>query len=82
VVQLVIKLVSPLRGGTCLKIIPLHIQTFTIHIPVTIIVNQPVEGSGRSNKKQDELVNPTYTILDSRLKYLEFLSTTVPLTPH
>jgi hypothetical protein len=34
-VQLVTKLVSPLKGGTRLEIIPLHVQTFTIHAPVT-----------------------------------------------
>jgi hypothetical protein len=32
IVQLVvvIKPINPLRGGTCLKIISLHVQTFTI----------------------------------------------------
>jgi len=78
----VIKLVSPLRGGTSLEIIPLHVQIFIILVLVTIIVNEPVEGSERSNKKQDELVKPSYTIRDSRLESLEFLSTNVLLTPH
>jgi hypothetical protein len=34
VVQLVAitKLVGPLRGGTCLEIIPFLVQTFTIHV--------------------------------------------------
>jgi hypothetical protein len=41
-----------------------------------------MEGSERFDKKQDEHVNPTYTMLDNRLKSLEFLSTSVPLTPH
>jgi hypothetical protein len=58
----VIKLISPLRGGTSLEIIPLHVQIFIILVSVTIIVNQPMEGSERSNKKQDELVKPSYTI--------------------
>jgi hypothetical protein len=66
-VQPVIKPVSPLRGGTCLKIIPLPIQTFIIHVPVTIVVNQPVEGSERFNKEHVELVNLSFTILDNRL---------------
>jgi len=44
-VQPITKLISPLRGGTCLEIIPLHVQTFTIHVLMTIIVNQHVEGS-------------------------------------
>jgi hypothetical protein len=81
-VQLVTKLVNPLRGGTCLEIIPLPVQTFIIHVLVTIVVSQLVEGSERFNKKHDEHVNPTYTILDNRLESLEFLSTSVPLTPH
>ncbi len=38
VVQIVIKLVSSLKGGTSFKIIPLHVQTFTIHVPMTIVV--------------------------------------------
>jgi hypothetical protein len=49
---------------------------------MTTVFNQPVEGSERSNKKHDELVNLSFTILDSRLKYLEFMSINVPLTPH
>jgi hypothetical protein len=82
VVQLVTKLISPLRGGIGLEIIPLLVQTFIINVPVTIIVNQLVEGNERSDKKQDEHVSPSYIILDSRLGSLEFLSTSVPLTPH
>jgi hypothetical protein len=30
------KPISPLKGGTCLKIIPLPIQTFIIHVPIAI----------------------------------------------
>jgi hypothetical protein len=82
VVQPVTKLVSPLRSGIGLEIITLLVQTFIIHVPVTTIVNQLVEGNERSDKKQDEPVNPSYTILDNRLESLEFLSTSVPLTPH
>jgi hypothetical protein len=50
-VQLVTKPISPLRGGTSLEIIPLHVQTFIIPILVTTIVSQLVEGSERSDKK-------------------------------
>ncbi len=49
---------------------------------MTIIVNQLVEDSERSNKEQVELVNPSFTILDSRLESLEFISTSIPMTPH
>jgi hypothetical protein len=82
VVQPVTKPVSPLRGGTSLEITPLPIQTFTTLVLVTIVVSQFVEGSERSDKKQDEYVNPSFTILESRLKSLEFISISVPLTPH
>jgi hypothetical protein len=60
VVQLIIKPVSPLRGGTCLKII-------LSLVPVTIVISQRMEGSERFDKKQVELVNPSFTILDNRL---------------
>jgi hypothetical protein len=75
VVQPIIKPVSPLRGGTSLEIIP----SFVL---VTMVVSQPIEGSERFNKKHVELVNPSFTILDNRLESLEFLSFSVPLTPH
>jgi len=50
VVQPVIKSINPLKGGTCFKIIPLHVQTFTIPTLVTIIISQHVESSERSDK--------------------------------
>jgi hypothetical protein len=81
-VQPVTKPISPLKGGKSLKIIPLLVQAFIISILITIVVSQSVEGSERSDKKHAELVNPSYIILDSRLKYLEFLSTSVLVTPH
>jgi hypothetical protein len=81
-VQPIIKPVSPLRSGTCLEIIPLHVQTFTIHVLATTIVSQLVEDSERFDKKHDELVNPSYTILDKRLESLESLSISVHVTPH
>jgi hypothetical protein len=49
---------------------------------MTTIVDQPMEGSERSDKKQNEPMNILFTILNSRLKFLEFISTNVPLTPH
>jgi hypothetical protein len=82
VVQPSTKPISCRIGGTCLEIIPLPVQTFTIHVSMTTIVNQPMEGSERFNEKHDEPINPSFTILDSRLKSLEFISTSVPLTPH
>ncbi len=41
-----------------------------------------MEGSERFDKEHVELVNLSFTILDNRLAYLEFISTSVPLTPH
>jgi hypothetical protein len=49
---------------------------------MTTIVDQPMESSERSDKKQNEPMNLLFTILNSRLKSLEFISTSVPLTPH
>jgi hypothetical protein len=47
VVQLVAitKPISPLRGGTSLKIIPLPVHTFIIHVLIVIVVNEPIKGS-------------------------------------
>ncbi len=81
-VQHVMKPISPPKGGTCLEIIPLLVQIFTIPIIMTIIVSQLVEGNEKSDKEHIELVNPSFTILDSRLKFLELISTNVPFTPH
>jgi hypothetical protein len=50
-VQPIIKLVNPLKGGISFKIIPLPIQTFTIPTLMTIVVNQHVEGSERFDNK-------------------------------
>jgi hypothetical protein len=50
VVQPITKLVNPLRGRTCLEIIPLLVQTFTIHVLVNIVFNRPVEVSERFDR--------------------------------
>jgi hypothetical protein len=59
VVQLVTitKPISPLRDGTCLEIIPLPIQTFTIPVQVTIVTNELVKGNEKYVKKQVELID-------------------------
>jgi hypothetical protein len=49
---------------------------------MTIVVNKHVEDSERFDKEQVKHVNPSFTILDSRLESLEFLFASVPLTPH
>jgi hypothetical protein len=41
-----------------------------------------MEGSERYDKEQVELVNLSFTILNSRLGSLEFITTIVLLTPH
>jgi hypothetical protein len=42
-----------------------------------------VRDSGKSAKEHAELVNPnSFIVLNNRIKYLEFLSTSLPLTPH
>jgi hypothetical protein len=82
VAQPVIKPLNPLRGGTSLQIIPLPIQIFIIIVSMTSVVSQLVEGSERSDKKQDEPINLSFTILDNRLESLEFISISIFLTPH
>ncbi len=76
------KSVSPVIGGTSLEIIPLPIQTFTIHIQVTIVFIKHVKGNEKSVTKQTKLVDPSFTILNSGVGPLEFLSISLSLTPH
>jgi hypothetical protein len=77
VVQLVaiIKLVCSLRGGTSLKIIPLHVQVATV-------TNEPVKGNEKSVKEHVEPVDPSFTVLDSGVGLLGFIFVSLPLTPH
>ncbi len=49
---------------------------------MTTIVSQLVEGNERFDKEQVEHVDRSFTILNSILKYLEFISINVPLTSH
>jgi hypothetical protein len=41
-----------------------------------------VRGNERFAKEQVELVNPSFIVLDNKIKYLEFLSIKLLLTPH
>ncbi len=41
-----------------------------------------MRGSEKFVKKQAEPFDPSFTILDSKVEPLEFLSTSLPLTPH
>ncbi len=41
-----------------------------------------MRGSEKSVEEQAEPIDPSFTILDSKLKPFEFLSTNLPLTPH
>jgi len=45
------KLVSPLKGGIGLQIKPLLIQTFTIHVLITNVVNELVVDSKKYDKE-------------------------------
>ncbi len=76
------KPISPLRGGTSLEIIPLLVQTFTIHVQVATVTNELVRDNERYVKEDDKLVNPSYTILNSKVEPFELLYTNLPLTPH
>jgi hypothetical protein len=48
---------------------------------MTIVISKHVEDSERFDKEQVEHVNLSFTILNCRLKFLEFLSSNVSLTP-
>ncbi len=41
-----------------------------------------MKGSEKSVKEHIELVDPSFTVLDSKVEPLEFLFTSLPLTPH
>jgi hypothetical protein len=66
VIQLITitKPISLLRGGIGLEIIPLHVQTFIIHVQVAIVANEPMKDSERCNKEMVEHVHPSFIILD------------------
>jgi hypothetical protein len=53
VVQLVanIKTISPLKDGTCLEIVPLHVHIFTIHVQVTTITTKLMRGGEKFVKE-------------------------------
>ncbi len=67
------QLVSPQRGGTSLEIIPLHVQTFTIHVQVATVANEPMKNSERFDKEHVEHVNPSFTILNNNSRILGLL---------
>ncbi len=84
VVQLVAitKSIYPLRGGISLEIIPLLVQTFTIHVQVATIIDEHVRSNERPAKEQVKHVDPSFIVLKNKVEYLEFLYTSLPLTPH
>jgi hypothetical protein len=41
-----------------------------------------VRVSERFDKEHVEPIDPSFIVLDSRVKRLEFLSTSLPMTPH
>jgi len=76
------KPVSPFRGGISLKIIHLLVQIFTIPIQVTTIDAKRAKGSEKYVKEQAELIDPSFTILNSGVRPMEFLLVNLLLTPH
>ncbi len=58
------------------------IQTFTIPVQVTTVTNELMKGSEKFVKQQVELVDPSFTLQNSRIEPLEFLFVNLPLTPH
>jgi hypothetical protein len=61
--HVITKPINPIRGGTCLEIIPLPVITLIILVEVIL-----------------ELVTPSL-VVSSGFEYLEFLFTTILLTP-
>jgi hypothetical protein len=54
------KPISPQKGGTCLEIIPLHVQ-------VANVANEPMRSSESFDK---EHVNPSFIVLDNNSRIL------------
>ncbi len=61
------KLVSPQRGGIGLEIIPLLVQSFSVHVQVTIATTKLVDSSDKSVKEQVEHVDPSFYVFDSEM---------------
>jgi hypothetical protein len=78
----VVQVIAITKNGTNWKTIPLFVKTFTLHLPITIVVSKPMEDNEKSNKEYVELVNTSFTILDNGLESLEFLFVSLLLTPH
>jgi hypothetical protein len=70
------KLVNPLRGGTCLKLIPLHVQTFALLVQFITTIIEAIEGNVKSIKDLVKLVDPPFTVPESGVRPLEFLIAT------
>ncbi len=60
---------------------PLLVRAFSILVQVTTVTNEPMRASERFAKKQAKPIDPSFIILDNRVKPLEFLSSSLPLTP-
>ncbi len=64
------KPISPQRGGTCLEIIPLHVQVYIVHVQVATVANEPMKSSERFDKEHVEHVNPSFIVLDNNSRIL------------
>jgi hypothetical protein len=76
------KLVSPLRSGIGLDIIPLLAQICIMYVQVITITIKSMEGSDKFVKEHVEPIDPPFIVFDSGIGPLEFLSITLFLTPH
>jgi hypothetical protein len=54
----IIKLISPIKGGTCIEIIPLLVQIFFVPIDIIIAITELVDNNDKFVKEQVELVDP------------------------
>jgi len=72
------KPISPLKGGTCLEIIPLPIHIFTIHVQVITNTIKPMESNNKSIKEHVDPIDPSYNIIfDSGTIPFKFLYATI-----
>jgi 2-polyprenyl-3-methyl-5-hydroxy-6-metoxy-1,4-benzoquinol methylase len=52
---------------------PLHVQTFAILVQVATVIIEHVKSSERFVKEHVKLIDPSFTLLDSKIEPLEFL---------
>ncbi len=76
------KPISPLKRWNRFKNHTLTYSNFYHTYSSCHVINEPMKGSEKFAKEQAELVDFLFIVLDNKVEPLEFLSTSLPLTPH